>query len=156
MKLRPQGLLFLLTLMLFSTACAQSRRVVKSGMAYAKVLGATSERYLPGRAESQPITNYRITIQWQSMSKPTGFFWRPESGLMNCLVVKPGGSDVDVAPESLRPNQTVDLVPTPDATRTPIPSFVSASVPNTLFFQIGKTWYAIPVKLTKKQDLIAQ
>lgn len=148
----------LFSCLLFNTACAQTKRaVVKNGTSMARVVRATSERILPGRAESTPITNYRITIQWRSANKPSAFFWRPQEGWMQCLVVKNNtGTEEEMAPEAIQKGQTVDIVPVNDASRTPIPAFVKATDKNKLYFQVGNAWYSIPVKLTKKQDVVAQ
>jgi hypothetical protein len=154
MQLRTYALI-LGAVTLFSSACAQTKRtVVKSGASIARVIKATSERILPGRSESAPITNYRITLQWRSALKPTAFFWRPQEGWMQCLVVKSGGSEEEVAPEAIKKMQTVDIVPVSDADRTPIPAFVKATDKNKLYIQVGNAWYSIPVKLTKKQDVV--
>lgn len=155
MMLRHTGLVLLFCLALFSTACAQTKAIVKSGASLARVTKATSERILPGREESDPITRYRITMQWRSANKPSAFFWRPQDGWMQCLVVKPGGNDEEIAPEALKKMQTVEIVPVPDASRTPVPAFVKATDKNKLYFQVGKTWYSLPVTLTKKQDVVA-
>jgi hypothetical protein len=47
----------------------------------------------------------------------------------------------------------VVLIPMPDAGRTPGPSFVSPAIRNTLFFQVDKAWYSLPVKVTNKKDV---
>ncbi len=155
MTLRSYGSVLLFCVAVFSTACAQTKAVVKSGTTLARVTRATSERFLPGREESDPITRYRISLQWRSSSKPVAFYWRPQDGWMNCLVVKPGGSDEEISPESIRKMQSVELVPMADASRTPVPAFVKATDKNKLYFQVGKIWYSLPVTLTKKQDVVA-
>lgn len=155
MMLRSYGSVLLFCLAIFGTACAQTKMVVKSGAALTRVTRATSERFLPGRAESDPVTRYRISLQWRSASRPLAFYWRPQDGWMNCMVVKSGGNDEEISPESIRKMQSVELVPIPDASRTPIPAFVKATDKNKLYFQVGKTWYSLPVTLTKKQDVVA-
>lgn len=75
---------------------------------------------------------------------------------MQCLIVTPGGSDEEIAPEGIKKMQTVEIVPVPDASRTAIPAFVKATDKNRLYFQVGKAWYSLPVTLTKRQDVVAQ
>jgi len=141
---------------LLTTACAQSKRTttVRSGAAHVRIVRATQERILPGREEGEVITNYRIRLQWRSSSKPAAFFFRPQDGWMQCLVVKADGSETEVAPEAIKKSQTVDVVPVRDG-RTPIPAFVKPTDKNKLYFQIGSTWYSVPVTLTKNKDIIA-
>ena len=121
----------------------------------ARVLSATTERILPGREEGDIITRYRIRLQWRAASKPAAFFFRPQEGWMQCLVVTADGAETEISPEALKKMQTVDVVPMTDGGRTPVPAFVKATDKNKLYFQVGKTWYSLPVSLTKKQDVVA-
>jgi hypothetical protein len=141
---------------LFTTACAQTRKTttIRSGASHVRVLRATQERILPGREEGDIITNYRIRLQWRSASKPAAFFFRPQAGWMQCLVVKGDGSETEVSPEAIKKSQVVDIVPVADG-RTPVPAFVKSADKNKLYFQIGSSWYSVPVTLTKTKDVVA-
>lgn len=141
---------------LLTTACAQTRQTttVRSGASHLRVLRAIEERILPGREEGGIITNYRLRLQWRSASKPAAFFFRPQDGWMQCLVVKGDGSETEISPEAVIKMQVVEVVPVRDG-RAPVPAFVKTSDKNKLYFRIGTGWYAVPVTLTKKKDVAA-
>jgi hypothetical protein len=151
------ALAFLIAGALLTTACAQTRRTttVRGGAAHVRILSATEERFLPGRAEGDIITNYRIRLQWRSASKPSAFFFRPKDGWMQCIVEIGDGSATELAPEAIKKSQIIEVVPVRDG-RTPVPAFVKPTDKNKLYFQIGTAWYSVPVTLTKKQDVVAQ
>ena len=100
------------------------------------------------------MTAYRIRLQWRSASKPAAFFFRPQDGWMQCLVVKGDGSDAEIAPEAVKKSQIVNVVPVRDG-RTPVPAFVKPTDRNKLYFQIGPSWYSVPLTLTKNKDVVA-
>ena len=150
------ALAFLLAGAILTTACAQTRRTttVRTGSAHVRVIDATTKQILPGREESEIITMYRFRIQWRSASKPSAFFFRPQDGWMQCLVVKGDGSETELSPEAVKKSQVIEVVPIRDG-RTPVPAFVKAIDKNKLYFQIGSGWYSVPVPLTKNKDIVA-
>ena len=157
------------TLLFFAltfSACAQSKKTsgVKPGASYARVIEATVQRTSPGAPGSEPIEDHTILIVWTSSQAPQTFFWRGEDSWMNCRVSKArkakAGSDpwydaVEISPEKIKKNDTVELVPLIGG-KFPAPKEIPSSATNTLFFKTAKNaWLSLPVqKLTRKKTIV--
>lgn len=147
-------------LLMFS-ACAQSKKAVKSGSTYAQVILATSQRYLPGVRGAEPQTNYRFVIVWKKSVAPQTFFWRGQDGWMPCEVAKASLASKNVKDNSfpyrvesisldkIKNGDTLQIMPVNG--RAEMPAEILASSANTLFFKTnGKSWLSLPVNNIKQ------
>ncbi|MFI5195791.1 MAG: hypothetical protein ACHQD8_01760 [Chitinophagales bacterium] len=141
----------------------------KKNKTYLKLIEAYTQRTLPGRKESPPMTGTHFIIIWEYAKYPETFFWRGEGGWLSCNMLKahkvtnrshdmPRGMDYRtefVTGDQVHKGDTLELSPVTGG-KFPIPAEIPKDAKNTLFFKTGGSgWLSFPVdKITKKQDIV--
>jgi hypothetical protein len=162
----------LLLCMLFAWACfaghAQAKTPTKARTSYIKLLEAYTQRTLAGRRGIRPVTDTHFIVIWEGLKYPKSFFWRGDTGVVSCSVVKahkvpgrrtnfPQGADYTtehISADMIHKGDTLQLTPAA-TTAISSPNRIPTKTKNTLFFKTGNSgWLAFPVKnITRKQDL---
>jgi hypothetical protein len=152
------GNIFVLFLILCSTACAQQKKTVTNGKNYATLQRAVVNRTLPGRREGKIESQYRFNMVWQSSQTPTTFFYKAPNVWMNCSVNKHSiveGSQkaTEIALENIRKGDTIELIPIKGG-KFPIPSDIPESLNNVILFKINKSnWHYVSISNYEKADV---
>lgn len=166
----------LFTLMLASgvaaLATAGTKKTVKTTRPFHMLEAYTQNKVsgIPGGVKEE---GHHFVIIWDAKANtPESFFWRGESGWMNCIVEKahkltkaelktaPSGSCysmADVEAENVKKGDTLMLTPLRGG-KFPVPAEIPASAKNTLYYKVaGGKWKPFPVKnITKKKDIVNQ
>jgi len=152
------GNIFVLFLILCSTACAQQKKTVTNGKNYATLQRAVVNRTLPGRREGKIDSQYRFVMVWQSSQTPATFFYKAPNAWMDCLINKlstTGGKQTatEIAPENIQKGDTIELVPIKGG-KFPAPSDIPENLNNVILFKINKSnWHYVLISNYEKADV---
>lgn len=152
------GNIFVLFLILCSTACAQQKKTVTNGKNYVTLQRAVVNRTLPGRREGKIDSQYRFVMVWQSSQTPATFFYKAPNSWMNCLINKLSTAGrnqtaTEIAPENIQKGDTIELVPIKGG-KFPTPSDIPENLNNVILFKINKSnWHYVRISNYEKADV---
>jgi hypothetical protein len=161
--MKPQILLCVLLILCGSAGDSNAQlRASKATTGYLRFLEGNVRRFLPGRPESEPVTEHRFLVRWMARSGPQSFFWKQGNTWQDCRIsrarrMKYSNKDAssrwydteDITPEKVRRGDTLEIFPMAGG-KFAIPAKVPRSVKNALVFRTGKNkWQYLPVTRIK-------
>lgn len=121
-----------------------------------KLVTAFSKTIPANKQSNPPAAGYFFVVKWEEATPPETFFWRGESGWLNCVIEKAckkgkgyTGKNIDLG--KIKKGNTLLLTPVTGG-RFPVPAEIPENAKNTLYYKTaGSGWIAFPVsKITKK------
>jgi hypothetical protein len=141
---------------------AQKQKPIQSGIAYAKLIEATKQTFLPGTRNGTPTEKQAILLVWKSKQAPETFFWRNDGGWAACSIQKAHRSK-NKSPKyefgetwyetseikslsKIKRGDTLELIPIYGG-KYPVPAEITDDLQNRVFFYTAKTgWLFLQIK----------
>lgn len=124
--------------------------------AHLKLVSAYTKSIPQSKQTNPPAAGYFFVVKWEETTPPEAFFWRGESGWLNCMIEKAykkgknyTGKNIDLG--KVKKGTTLFITPVTGG-RFPVPAEIPEAAKNTLYYKTaGSGWVAFPVnKIAKK------
>jgi len=163
--------LLCLVVLLFALPCFLHARGMKKHRARFKFVEVYSQRIIPGmrRSVPPPVTIHVIVV-WEGPGFPETFYWRGDTGLLACTVVKahkivnqpknvPPGKEYyteNVALNAVQKGDTLDVMTIPQNKALAADGLPKATnEKHTLFYKTDGRWYPYNVgDVARKRDIL--